>query len=338
MSGQQTGSQPLVSVVIPTFNRADILGRCLQALAKQTYRPFEVIVVDDCSRDETPQILSEFAAAHPDMRLRHVRNAEQSGANPSRNRAVAMSEGSLIAFEDDDCIADPNWLQALVAQFVSDEVGAVTGIVHDPQPRNIYDLAFRGTHRVYGKELASRLIAGNMCVRRQYLDGALDEDRAEVSEDNTVSGRGDEEGLFLRLRRAGKQVRIAHDATVLHEHYYTRSSFFRQALKGGRSAARLGHKYGLPLRPELLCLALGWASVPVAVVVPVAIVPGAICFSLFAGATLVYNEIWRKDKTPLQALKVAPVMTAYYHVRAFGYFRELLRLQLGRSELQRAAS
>jgi len=323
-------STPVVSVVVPTFNRADLVERCLEALAEQTYRPLEVVVVDDCSTDETSRALAEFAAAHADMDLVLLRNEQQRGANPSRNRGIDASRGELIAFEDDDCIAEPDWIEQLVAGFASEKVGAVTGLVEDPTPRNVYDLAFRGTHRVYGKVHATRLVACNMCVRRGLLDGALDEDRAEVSGDNTVSGRGDEEGLVIKLRREGWEMRVARGARVLHVHYYTRSSFLRQALRGGRSAARLGLKYRLGLRPELVCLALGYLGSLVALRFAWAWLFSLACFALFAGATLVYNEIWRKGKTLAQAIRVAPVMTVYYHLRAFGYFREYARALAGR--------
>jgi len=335
VSAEPPAAPPLVSVVIPTFNREDILGRCLEALAVQTYERLEVVVVDDCSADNTQEVLAEFVRDHPSLALTYARNETQSGANPSRNRAIGMSHGELIAFEDDDCIAEPRWVEALVAQFVSDQVGAVTGIVEDPDPRNLYDLAFRGTHRVYGRVHATRLIAGNMCVRREYLGAALDEDRAQVSADNTVSGRGDEEGLYLRLKARGLEVRVAQDATVLHEHFYSRRSFFRQAYKGGGSAARLAYKYGLPVRIELSCLALAYLALPLGFVTPWMLLPSVLLFGLFAAATLVYNEIWRKKKTVLEALQVGPLMCAYYHLRAAGYFRQLLRLWTGRDTIER---
>lgn len=318
-------STPLVSVVIPTFNRADLVGQCLEALAEQSYVPMEVIVVDDCSTDGTPAVLAEFKSAHPELALRTFRNTTQRGANPSRNRGIDESKGQLIAFEDDDCIAEPEWIERLVDGFISDRVGAVTGLVEDPEPRNIYDLAFGGTHRVYGTTTATRLVACNMCVRRHLLDGALDEDRAEVSSDNSVSGRGDEEGLVIKLNREGWEMRVAPSARVLHVHYYSRSSFYRQAFRSGRSAARVGLKYQLPLRPELLCLLLGYLGLPLAMLGAWGLVPSAVSFALFGGATLVYNEIWRKGKTLPEAVRIAPVMTAYYHLRAYGYFREHLR-------------
>jgi glycosyltransferase involved in cell wall biosynthesis len=307
----------------------------LEALARQTYPAFEVLVVDDASTDGTPQTLAEFRAEHPEIDLTVLRNDPQRGANPSRKRAIEQSRGELVAFEDDDCIADPRWIEELVGAFVSDRIGAVTGMVDDPPPRNLFDLAFSGTHRVYGRVHATRLAGCNMCVRRRLLDDTLDDDRAEVSADVSVSGRGDEEDLFLKLRAKGSEVRVAHRARVLHEHFYSGSSFFRQAYKGGGSAARLGYKYYLSLRPELVCLAGGYLFLIGSVFSPWSLLASAGSFGLFVGATLVYNEIWRKRKTVWQAIAVAPLMTAYYHVRAYGYFRQLLRLWIGQDRMQR---
>ncbi len=325
----------LVSVIVPTRNRADKIEECLEALARQTYPDLEVVVIDDASTDDTQDALARFRARHPGMALTVLLNAPQRGANPSRNRGIAASRGQLIAFEDDDCIAEPEWIAQLVAGFVSDQVGAVTGIVLDPRPKNIYDLAFRGTHRVYGKVHATRLIAGNMCVRRELLAGKLDEDRAAVSADLSVSGRGDEEDLFLKLKAEGYEIRVAHAARVLHVHYYTRKAFYRQAWTGGTSAARLGYKYHLKPRPELLCLAGGYLFGASAPLNPLNAVPSALCFGAFAGATLGYNEIVRKKKTVFEALRVAPVMTAYYHVRTAGYLTQYARFLLGRERIDR---
>jgi glycosyltransferase involved in cell wall biosynthesis len=326
---------PLVSVIVPTHGRSSMLQRCLSALAAQRYAPFEVIVIDDASPDDTQDMLRRFAQAHPGFALTVLRNSPQIGANPSRRRGIEQSRGSLCAFEDDDCIADPEWLAELCAGFASERVGAVTGIVEDPDPRNIYDLAFRGTHRVHGELHATRLVAGNMCVRRELLDGTLDADRAEVSADVSVSGRGDEEDLFLKLKARGYEIRVAKNARVLHVHYYTRRQFYRQALRSGAATARLGYKYHLPPRIELLCLVFGHAFAAAALIVPWSLVPSAMCFAAFIGGALVYNELARKKKRPLEALRSAPVLAAYYHVRAFSYVRQYLRLLLGLDSLPR---
>ena len=84
-----------------------------------------------------------------------------------------------MAFLDDDCIAAPDWLERIVAGFTSEKVAAVTGAVMDVDPANIYELTLKGNHRVHGDAHATRLVGGNMCVRRDRLtDDMFDEDRA----------------------------------------------------------------------------------------------------------------------------------------------------------------
>lgn len=90
-----------VSVVIPTFNRPDYLNRLLKSIGQQTYRNFEVIVVDDASDDQTSneQVIAHYQSSFP---LRYLVNPKRSGAPFSRNRGIALSNSELIALVDDD--------------------------------------------------------------------------------------------------------------------------------------------------------------------------------------------------------------------------------------------
>jgi len=177
-----------------------------------------------------------------------------------------------------------------------------------------------------------------MCVRRDILASiTLDEDRARHEPgvlDLEVSGRGDEEGLFLMIRAAGLVIMAVPDAVVLHDHDYTRRSFFKQAFRGGSSAARLVYKYYLPPRLDLLPLILAYLTMPLTIwsewiaLVPLALF-GAAC------AAIAGNELFRKGKSVAEAVRIFPVQLAYYHVRLFGYLKEMLRLFLTDNEIVR---
>ena len=338
---QTTANAPLVSVVVPTCNRREIFERCVEALAGQTYPNYEVIIVDDHSTDDTPEFLQRFTADHPDLSIRCLRNEANAGANPSRNRGIREAKGEFVAFEDSDCIAEPDWLERLMGGFTSDRVAAVVGLVEDPPPANIYELAFKGTHRIPPSGPVKRLIGGNMCVRRELLFAyMLDEDRTvpatnrDGATDITVSGRGDEEGLFLMLRAAGHEQRAVPDAVVLHEHHYTGRTFFKQALCGGRSAARLVFKYYLPPRLDMLPFLLTYLTLPLILVhrwfavLPVFFFAGAL-------AAITYNDLFRKGKTIGETVRSFPVLLAYYHVRLIGYVREAIALRLGMHRMKR---
>src|SRR3954471_3920817 len=100
---------PRVSVVVPTHNRADVVGRAVASVLAQTERDLEVIVVDDASTDGTAQRLAELAKG--DDRIRIIANAVALGGGGARNAGIAASRGQWVAFLDDD----DEWLPAKLA-------------------------------------------------------------------------------------------------------------------------------------------------------------------------------------------------------------------------------
>lgn len=336
-----TEDECVFSVVVPTLNRPAKIRKCLTALSAQDHASFEVIVIDDGSTDDTPQQLAQIKADLPALTLTLLRNDEQMGANPSRNRGIQIAKGRYVAFLDDDCVADPNWLTELERGFSHDLVAAATGLVDDQEPANIYELVFRGTHRLAKAGPARRLIAGNMAVKRDLLLRLKwDIDRAKIQKtkdgepDTSVSGRGDEEGLHLRLHAYGYELVATPSARVLHEHPYTRTSFFRQAQKGGRSAAKLVYKFGLKQRIDMVFFILGYASLVLGFVSPwLLLIPFALLG--LAVAAISYNDMFLKGKTVGQFIRGFPVLLAYYHMRLYGYVSESLRLRFGAERIER---
>ncbi len=331
LSDDPPAEPPLVSVVVPTCNRRAILEKCLSALARQTYPRYELIVVDDCSSDDTPELLRLFAEAHPALSLRWLRNTTHAGTNVSRNRGTHEARGELVAFLDSDCIARADWLERLIAGFDRDTVAAVTGLVIDPPSANIYEYALSGIARVHGRDAAPRLVGGNMAVRREALLGfPFDEDpgwkSARVGA-AVASPVCDEEGLYLSLRAAGYRQRVVPDAVVLHEHRYDRASFFRHAINGGRGAAFLVHRYRLPPRLDLIPLLMLYMSLPVALMFPPAWYATGGLLAVFIAA-LAYNEVFRKGKSLSGAALCLPLMIVYYQFRFFAYVGETFRLRL----------
>lgn len=88
----------LVSVVVPTFNRPELVIRALRSVLRQTYGNLEVIVVDDASRDETRRAIASIA----DSRIRYLRHDQNRGGSAARNTGIRAASGDFIAFLDDD--------------------------------------------------------------------------------------------------------------------------------------------------------------------------------------------------------------------------------------------
>jgi glycosyltransferase involved in cell wall biosynthesis len=104
----------LVSVIIPAYNRAGLMGETLDSVRAQSYRPIEIIVVDDGSTDNTAEAVREFAkAADPDLAVHCVRQ-ENQGAAVARNRGLAESRGEFIQFLDSDDLLLPDKFSAQV--------------------------------------------------------------------------------------------------------------------------------------------------------------------------------------------------------------------------------
>lgn len=91
-----------ISVIIPVYNRSSTIEYCLNSVLKQTYSPYEIIVVDDCSTDQTINKITSYK----DKKIKIVSLDKKSGAQAARNKGISHSSGDWIAFQD----SDDEWL------------------------------------------------------------------------------------------------------------------------------------------------------------------------------------------------------------------------------------
>ena len=103
---------PLVSVLVTTYNRESYLNECLASVVASTWRDLEVILVDDCSRDDSVAIAREWAAR--DSRVTVVRNESNLGDYPNRMRAARLARGRYLKYVDSDDVIYPDSLAFMV--------------------------------------------------------------------------------------------------------------------------------------------------------------------------------------------------------------------------------
>lgn len=210
---------PTVTIAISTLNRRDSLERTLGSLRLLTYPSFEVVVVDGPSTDGTDEMLKDFAE---EVRLG---TCDVASLGASRNVAVAMAAGELIAFLDDDAIPPPNWLEQLVPAFTDPIVAAAGGPVFDvPLDRVEWKLCTctrLGAVEVDSPGPIERYLGAgvdpfvyfagcNMMIRRTAL-------QAVNGFNPLLVGSYDDADICVRLNDAGFVLKYVESATVRHD-------------------------------------------------------------------------------------------------------------------------
>ena len=147
-----------VSIVVPVYQLEKYILQTIGCVLAQTYTDWELLLVEDCSKDNTHQVITEYLRDHPDERIRLICQKENLGAAEARNRGVRESKGRYIAYLDGDDIWEPEklerelkFLQEKKAAFVfmsyefADANGIGTGkVVHVPE-RLTYRQALKNT-------------------------------------------------------------------------------------------------------------------------------------------------------------------------------------------------
>lgn len=100
---------PKISVIVPVYNSSEFLRTCLDSLVSQTLKDLEIIVIDDCSTDNSLSILNEYAQKYPQIRVFH--NQQNIGQGATRNRGIKLSTGEYIGFVDSDDYINPRMFE-----------------------------------------------------------------------------------------------------------------------------------------------------------------------------------------------------------------------------------
>jgi glycosyltransferase involved in cell wall biosynthesis len=224
---------PLASVVVLTFNRPEGLHRCLASLARQTLAPesFEVVVVDVSS----PPVGWVLAPLRQELQLSH-HPAPNLGVAANRNAGASLARGQVLAFLDDDCIASPTWLAALVGAVVSDPDVLVGAPAVHPTPATATAAAGQVITEVVDGFFNP---PGAPCRFLPGLNFALERQRF-LAMGGCDPGFGflaaEDREFIARWLQAGWRLMQVPGCQVRHEHRSSLGGFVRQYFNYGRGA------------------------------------------------------------------------------------------------------
>lgn len=216
--------RPRLSVIIPVHNGRLQLPRCLDALCASRFTDFEVIVVDDCSTDNTRQIAERY-------RTRYLRTPRKLGPGGARNLAVRHAYADVVVFVDSDVVVAPDTLARIAEDFDHDpELAALFGS-YDDQPAwpdflsQYKNLMHHYVHQI-SNERASTFWAGCGAIRKEVFErfGGFDTERYPLPSIEDIE-------LGFRIFRAGGKIKLNKQVQVKHLKKWTLGGLLRADIR-----------------------------------------------------------------------------------------------------------
>jgi len=237
-----------LTVVVPTYNRTDLLARCLRGLLDQSAAPgdYEIVVVDDGSTEDTATVVRAVGA--PEDRLRFLRQ-ENKGPAAARNLGVQNARGDIVLFTGDDCLPDKRLVEEhLRAHDEAGDIGVVGLVTWHPEAEITPFMAFleSGPQFGFGKIADPNDVSiwhfytANCSIRRHRLDevGGFDEDFKHAAFEDME--------LAYRMKQRGLRIVYRPSARTYHYHPTTFEQHLARQRVVGMSAALFYRKH-----PEL---------------------------------------------------------------------------------------
>ena len=225
---------PKVSVVVCSYNGGRTLRECLDSLMRVDFPDYEVILIDDGSTDETSQIAAEF----PQVVYYYQEN---QGLSAARNVGANLASGEIVAYTDDDCVAEVHWLRYLVQAMQDQQVEAIGG-PNLPPPTDCWVAkciaASPGgpSHVMLNDRYAEHVPGCNMAFRRNELI-------ALGGFDSQFRQAGDDVDMCWRWIDSGKKIGFAPGAMVWHHRRISVRAYMNQQRGYGRSEAMVRMKH-----------------------------------------------------------------------------------------------
>jgi glycosyltransferase involved in cell wall biosynthesis len=201
---------PAVSIVVPAYNEEMYIQKLIDAILKQTFNDFELIIIDDCSTDKTSKIIKSYN----DDRIKYIRNQINRGVTNSTNIGIKYSKGEYIFFTGADCTPLVNWIESGLDLLENNKnaVGVYGSVRYSTSLLSISDRIVETDKEIFG---------ANMVFRKRFLklvNGMNPEFNAQEDRD-----------LAFRIKKYGEII-FSEDMIVIHQRkLHSRKTLFADA-------------------------------------------------------------------------------------------------------------
>lgn len=183
-----------ISVIIPALNEEKFIGECLRSISEQSYKDFDIILIDGGSTDNTVKIAEEYTD--------RIINAHTTAPGPSRNLGVRNSNAEIVAFTDADTVVPRNWLEIIAWEFSDPRVVAIGGVLKPLNPRLLDKIMYKINSDLWYRFSAIfefyQLGTPNCAYRREiFLKTGGFNEQMSMLEDTELS---------LRIRKYGRVI------------------------------------------------------------------------------------------------------------------------------------
>jgi cellulose synthase/poly-beta-1,6-N-acetylglucosamine synthase-like glycosyltransferase len=205
---------PLVSVIVPVLNEQDTIEWTVRSLKEQTYKNLQIIIIDDGSTDNTPQICSRLKELEG---ISYFRFAERAGKSAALNYGLRLATGKYIVFVDSDTTFDRDAIFNLIKAFADPKVGAVSGNLRPRNAKKNLLTILQHIEYLFSISVGRRIRAhfGILPV----VSGAFGGFRKEIISLYTIGGHepgpGNDSDLTIRIRKLGYKIAFAPEANAM---------------------------------------------------------------------------------------------------------------------------
>lgn len=217
---------PLVAIVVPVYNADQTIANCLKSLSKLKYLDYKVILVNDCSTDNSLNIMSAYSETKKHFHL--LRNVENYGPAYTRNRGIKFAlenfNPEYIYFTDSDCVLPQSWIQDLLFEF-KEGTAVVGGSLEPASLNNIYE-RFEQKRRdnLYGneKKFVNELPTCNLAITTETIK------EVGLFNETFLYPSGEDFELCNRITATGKKILFCPEIKVKHFHQNDLKSVWRR--------------------------------------------------------------------------------------------------------------